>query len=62
MKFEEVLLALKTGKKVRRKGFAGYIYADSGLFWLRREDDDYDNVFSLDADGVFADDWEIVDD
>lgn len=58
MKFEEVLPALRNGKKIRRTGWldADYIYIRNGSI----VDNDGDS-FEIDLSITLNDDWEIVD-
>lgn len=57
MKFEEVLPALKEGKKIRRRAWldADYIYIRNGSI----VDNDGDS-FEIDFSIILNDDWEIV--
>ena len=58
MKFEEILPALREGKKIRRKSWSNkdaYCYYSKGLSLL------FNNKFyDFDNDDIFANDWEIV--
>lgn len=57
MKFEEVLPALRKGKKIRRN-----FWWEGHYFKLTLDEivDQEKRVFVLSRDDLFADDWEIV--
>lgn len=58
MKFEEALLRLKNGEKIRRKFYDEkyYIYLDENGI-LRNSSNSYVSVFSQNE--ILADDWEV---
>lgn len=58
-KFEEVLPALREGKKIRRSCWGEFYY----IFYKIVEDcivNDKDFYFTLKAEDMFKDDWEII--
>ena len=62
MKFEEVLPALREGKKIRRKGivlpdYYSFIFIKDGKIVLNS---DANNKYALDEEDLNANDWEIV--
>ena len=61
MKFEEALLKLKNGEKIRRKFYdeKSYIYLDKNGI-LRYSSNSYVSIFSQKE--ILADDWEIYND
>ena len=66
MTFEEILPALKQGKKVRRKGHSGlisYIEKSKSLlpFRIVRIDREYDETELPEHGDIYADDWYILD-
>lgn len=65
MRFEEALKAMREGKKVRQKGFKGWILLEDGLIKesFYRATKNYilpEDALCLSA--ILAEDWEIVDD
>lgn len=63
MRFEEALKAMREGKKVRRKCWGKYCYiqieynpSTCKVEFLNQNQND----FSLSADSVLADDWEVM--
>lgn len=65
MKFEEVLPALRVGKKIRRKDWQSYEYIKKSSLHLFREIvevivDEDDNEYTLTLDDFTCDDWQIV--
>ena len=61
MKFEEVLPAFREGKKIRRKFWSNEAYIRKGkIFVFERVIDEYNDVYVLTINDLWADDWEIV--
>lgn len=61
MSFSEILIALKDGKKVRRKGWikGSFLVFSNGLFWTEKGRIRENQTYMNDID-ILANDWEII--
>lgn len=61
MTFEEVLPILRKGKKIKRKWWRKREYIREGnVFGCKRIVNEDNNVYILNTNDLFADDWEVI--